>query len=182
LRGARVRVVGVGSPHGDDQVGWAVADRLADRELPSEVGVDRCAAPATEILPLVSGAQRVILVDAVDTGQAAGTVGTWRGREILGVPGAVSSHGLDLGQVLALGTSLGMLPEDVTLYGIAVDPAACRPGTGGMTAAVSQAVCFVADRIAQVLGAPPGASSIPPGASACPLASSGRRNPIGRPS
>jgi hydrogenase maturation protease len=142
-----VRVIGLGSPYGDDRAGWAVIDRLAAWEQPVPADLLRCTDPALDLLPALVDARRVLLVDAVDCGAPPGTVDLWRGEAIGVVRSALSSHGLDAGQVLALGTRLGMVPDDLTLYGIAVDPAACGPEQSSMSTLVAGAVETAAARI-----------------------------------
>jgi hydrogenase maturation protease len=142
-----VRVIGLGSPYGDDQVGWAVIDRLAAWDHPLHAELVRCRDPAVDLLPALAEAGRVLLVDAVNSGCPPGTVDLWQGEAIASVSAAVSSHGLDAGQILALGTRLGMVPDDLILYGIAVDPAVCTPSQAAMSAPVADAVEAAAARI-----------------------------------
>ena len=147
-----LRVVAIGSHHGDDRVGWQVLERLAAL-APPPARLARCGAPAAELLGLLEGARGAVLVDAVATGGVPGTVGTWRGEAIGGAGAAVSSHGLDVAQVLALGRTLGVLPRRLVLVGITVDPAACAPRRDGLTPAVAAAVGAAARRVAAELAA-----------------------------
>lgn len=134
-----VRVIGIGSPFGADRIGWQVADALErrleehggleHRDIDVHVGVaDR---PGVELLRLMQGAQRVILVDAVldcdetRTGRD-GTIGRpprWLQRDELQVLSlGRSSHDLGVSEALALGEALGQLPEQLSILGIHVDP------------------------------------------------------------
>jgi len=121
--GCRVRIVGLGSAHGDDRAGWAAVATLSDTPLPPGVELRTCATPATELLPALRGANRVILVDAVAGGEP-GTI--LRGdRGALADRGAgLSSHGIALGMLLDLADTCGLLPPELTWVGVRVDPAA----------------------------------------------------------
>ncbi len=160
-----LRVVGIGSPHGDDQAGWRVIDVLEGAGLPPHVGLERCPVPATRLLGLMAGVPRVLLVDAVESERPPGTLTTWQGSEIRQAGAGVSCHGLDLATVLALGETLGLLPAELTLLGIGVEPAACGAGSEPLSPAVAAGVTEAARHIAAWCAPPPGpgACLIPPG-------------------
>ncbi len=138
-----MRIIGCGSAErGDDEAGLLVARRLRALgvpalELPGE---------AWALLQAWSGSDDVIVVDAVATGAAAGTVSAWEGRPSGLVRGAgVSSHGLGLAVALDLARVLGRLPRRLRIYGIEGE----RFERGGKASpAVRQAVEEVARRIA----------------------------------
>ncbi len=146
------RVIGVGSLFGDDAVGWAVLDALAAMPMPQGVELVRCGPPAAGLLSLLHGAEEAVLVDAVDTGEPVGSLRCWDRQEVLEARCALSSHGLDLAAVLALGEALGELPPRLRLYGVAIGPGAPRSGTPGpMAAPVAAAVPDLASQIARML-------------------------------
>lgn len=163
--GGALRVVGIGSPHGDDQAGWRVIDVLEGAGLPSHVGLERCPVPATHLLGLMAGVPRVLLVDAVEGDRPPGTLATWQGHHIRQAGAGVSCHGLDLATVLALGESLGLLPGELTLLGIGVEPAACGAHRETLSPAVAAGVAEAARHIAAWCALPPGpgACLLPPG-------------------
>lgn len=146
------RVIGVGSPFGDDAVGWAVLEALEALPLPAGVELLRCGPPAAVLLSLLRDAQEVVLVDAVDTGEPPGTLRFWDGAEVLEARAALSSHGLDLAAVLALGQALGELPPRLRLCGVAIAPGGSRSGAPGpMAAPVAAAAPALAGQIARTL-------------------------------
>jgi hydrogenase maturation protease len=148
------RVIGVGSPFGDDTVGWAVLEALEAHPLPAGVELVRCGPPAAGLLGLLRGAREAVLVDAVDTGEPPGTLRCWEGAEVLEARSALSSHGLDLAAVLALGQALGELPSRLRLYGVAIAAGGARSGTAGpMADPVAAAAPVLAGQIARTLGA-----------------------------
>jgi hydrogenase maturation protease len=123
--GCGVRIVGLGSPHGDDRAGWAAIATLGSATLPPGVELRNCTAPATELLPALRGARRVILVDAV-AGDEPGTI--LRGDRSALTAGGVerSSHGIEVGTLLDLADACGLLPPELTWVGVTVDPARTR--------------------------------------------------------
>ncbi len=142
-----VRIIGVGSAHGDDRLGWAVIDALRDVRLPDEVELHCIGAPATELLPLLMDARRVIIVDAVASDDRPGRLVRCDPRDLARGDGEVSGHGLSVDTALDLAEALGMAPETL-LLGLAVNARATRPG-GGMTRAVSRALPTLVAAVAQ---------------------------------
>jgi hydrogenase maturation protease len=134
-----VRIIGVGSAHGDDRLGWAVVEALRDVRLPDEVELHCIGAPATELLPLLMDARRVVIVDAIASDARTGTLLRCDPRDLRRADGEVSGHGLSVDSALDLAAALGALPDAVVLLGLAVDAGAARPGAG-MTRAVSRAL------------------------------------------
>jgi hydrogenase maturation protease len=115
-------VVGVGSPHGDDRVGWEVLAALdAGLRLEPLPGVVRtCVSdrPGAGLVALLRGAQRVILVDAARVqGEPAGAL-LWMRPDQVHASAAASSHGFGVGQALGLARALGELPRDVRVLAI----------------------------------------------------------------
>lgn len=99
----------------DDGAGPAVLDRLAGRR---DIETRAVTGAAPEVLAAMTGADRVIVVDAVHLGVAPGTV------RVLDVDGArrarpaLSGHGSALADALALGAALGRLPASLVVVGI----------------------------------------------------------------
>lgn len=112
-------VVGIGSPHGDDQVGWRVVETLlAMNNLPMRIVVQR--AQPTDLLTLFQRmpAANYIVVDALCSADAPGTV-----RE-LDVDACVnglrfcSTHGVDLAAALRLAQQLEIIPRQLRAIGV----------------------------------------------------------------
>lgn len=107
--GAGVSVVALGNRwRGDDGLGPRVLELLGHgRQLGDDL---------TELLQVFREADRVILVDALRAELPVGTILTWQPEDRPGA-GRLSSHGLDLQQVLQLARALGCLPP-VTVVGV----------------------------------------------------------------
>ncbi len=134
-------MIGIGSPYGDDQVGWHVISALETEPLPAGVRLVRCDAPARQLLQFVQDTRQAILIDAVHSGAAPGTIHRWTGDTLAQAQSALSSHGLDVTSTLALGKTLGVLPPQLVLYGIEIaletlTPAPDRPLSTAVAAAI----------------------------------------------
>lgn len=105
---------------GDDGAGVEAVDRLSHRwELADGVRVLDGGTLGLALLPYLRSAEHVILVDAVLTGQAAGTIVRFDGEEVFSVArGRMSCHQVGVADVLDCARLLGDAPP-VTLVGIA---------------------------------------------------------------
>jgi len=114
-----VLVVGVGNDlRGDDAIGLLVARRVKELETGARVAV--LLGDAADLVELMRGESRVVIVDAVaDEGRAGrihrvdASVG-WTGpRQPEG-----STHALGVSEALELARTLGCLPPRVTVFGV----------------------------------------------------------------
>lgn len=122
-----IRVLGIGSPFGDDQVGFRVIEILKQNDSlakypPSLLKISSEDRPGARLLELMHGAKIIFLIDAIKTGTGAlpGTVHRYQNNEIDTMKPILSSHGINLPQVLGLGRLLHDFPETVILYGIEI--------------------------------------------------------------
>lgn len=139
-----LRVIGLGSPFGDDAVGWWVIDQLRAR-LPSGGGVEFLALdrPGAGLLSFLQGVEAVILIDAVRGGQPPGTVYRLTPEEAERLPAGLSSHGFGLAEALRLARALRVRPARLEIHGIELGKL-----TGeGLSPAVEAAAKRLADRL-----------------------------------
>ncbi len=146
----RVRVIGIGSPSGDDQAGWRVVDALATRAFggSDDVLLEKLDRPGAGLIERFASAECVILVDAVCSGAAPGHLHHLCESDWEAYRGDLSSHGFGVFDALALAQALQVLPPRLEVYGIEI--ASAEPGTLP-GAAVCAAVERLADRLAAVL-------------------------------
>jgi hydrogenase maturation protease len=114
-------VIGVGNPLlGDDGLGLAALARLREAwVLPAEVELLDGGTWGMNLLPLIEDADRVLLIDAIDTGAAPGTQVTMpRGRLPRYLATKISPHQVDLSDVLALAELRGTLPAETIAIGM----------------------------------------------------------------
>jgi hydrogenase maturation protease len=123
-----VHIIGVGSPFGDDQLGWLVIDALQhnhylDQTLLQPLTYIKADRPGANLLELMQQAGIVILIDAMQTGAEPGTVKRFESHEVESLAMPWSSHGIGIASTLALARALGELPARLILYGIEIDDA-----------------------------------------------------------
>jgi hydrogenase maturation protease len=141
---ARVKVVGLGSHHGDDRAGWHVVEMLSGAADSVVLG------DPSQLLDHLEGCDRLIVVDACRSGQVPGTIFrfAWPPDAALATLTEPSSHGLGAATVLTLAETLGRLPPSVVLY--AVEVQSCAPNEP-LSPAVSAALPELCRRVRQEL-------------------------------
>lgn len=117
-----VTVIGIGSPYGDDQLGWQVVERLQNLSTATNIATLIRDRPGTRLLEDLGGCHHAVLVDAVCSDAPAGTLHCLDVKGLEAIPIMTSSHGLGLAETLCLGRILGILPAEILLYGIAIEP------------------------------------------------------------
>ncbi len=126
----RLLIVGVGSPFGDDTLGWQVLDALPEGELRRpgwDLRLAKADRPGTALLDLLAASDSAVLIDALLTDEPPGTVRLLEPGELALLGAPYSSHALGVAEVLALGERLDMLPPELWIIGITPgrrDPAA----------------------------------------------------------
>jgi hydrogenase maturation protease len=118
-------ILGLGSPHGDDQLGWIAVDRLRPR-LPTGISAHKVQG-GLELLECLEGQDAAVVIDAAAPAGRPGTIRSfaWPCPELTEWT-PWSTHGLGLVQAFHLAEVLGRLPRRVTLY--TVEAQATAPG------------------------------------------------------
>jgi hydrogenase maturation protease len=118
-----LRIVGIGSPHGDDQVGWRLVHELSNLEQPG-FSAHAVSSPI-DLLDRMDDCDALIVIDACDAGHPPGTVFVREWPAVLEGERQTSSHALGVDSTLHLAKSLGKLPPRVLLFG--VQASRCEP-------------------------------------------------------
>jgi len=123
-----VRIVGVGSPFGQDRIGWQAVEALSSTDLLQRfpdglVSLHQCDRPGPHLLNVIRGADGAIIIDALQSGAEPGTLRCLEPQAFAGEADRFSSHGFGVSATLELGQSLGELPEFVRIVAIEMDPA-----------------------------------------------------------
>jgi hydrogenase maturation protease len=117
------RVIGVGSPFGDDRAGWEVVAALeaalgSAAVSPLRVDIRACDRPGAALVHMLAGVEHAVFIDvALSAGSPAGSV-RWIGEREIEARRAVSSHGFGLAEALALARALGEAPPRVSVLAI----------------------------------------------------------------
>ena len=143
-----LRILGIGSPSGDDQAGWLTVDALLAEGVHTEgeVTIDKLDRPGAQLIGLLGGAARIILIDAMQSQDAVGRMRHFGVEDWPAYRHGLSSHGLGVLDALALARELGNLPPRVDLYGIEIGSA--NPGE-----AASQPIHAAARQLARTIAA-----------------------------
>ncbi|QDT97178.1 hydrogenase maturation protease [Gimesia aquarii] len=147
---SQILVIGIGSPHGDDQVGWEIAKQIQDRD--SKFVDVRLARTPDDLLDWLEGIKQLVICDAC---QGAGDVGThhhwkWPSDQLETMTWS-GTHHVSLPSVLALAEQLGRLPTLVQIWGVEIEQT--QPGDS-MSESVKAGTTVVAKTICQDLSIP----------------------------
>lgn len=122
-----IRILGVGSPFGDDRAGWEAAAMLHSRRrtsgLAAQMEIRTLDRPGLLLVEQFAGAGNVILIDAVRSGAAIGAIHRLDGNNLCRVQSVLSSHAGGVMEAVDLARVLGDLPSRLLVFGIEADPA-----------------------------------------------------------
>jgi hydrogenase maturation protease len=113
-----IRVLGCGSPRGDDSVAWEVIRQLGDAGLPAGVEL-HAVEGGHQLLDRLDGRGTLVLIDAISSAARPGTIHRfdWPELPIESLrPG--STHDLRPGEAIRLAATLDLLPPHVVVWGI----------------------------------------------------------------
>ncbi|GAA0796085.1 hydrogenase maturation protease [Marinobacterium sediminicola] len=137
-------IIGIGSPFGDDQVGWRVIDQLRQMGLPSAIQLLSLDRPGPELIEQMQGGASVTLIDAVISEQHPVGCCLELDPDQLAQLDTCSSHGFGLSNTLALAQQLDQLPTRLRIFGVSIR-------TPGMGDGVSEEINAAAHALAQQL-------------------------------
>ena len=123
MTGSRqILLIGLGNTLlSDDGVGIYVVREIRKRVQRPEIAFHEASVGGLELLDLIAGYERVIIVDAFKTGQSeVGSLLELRPEDLAG-GSAMTRHHVSLPEALELGRQLGFhVPAEVKIYGIEV--------------------------------------------------------------
>lgn len=137
-------VIGVGnSILSDDGVGVHAVQLLqGDCRVPPGVSILDGGTLGLELVPYASEASRVLLLDAVNSGETPGTLVRMSGKELLGSPGGRSVHQLGVADLISALALVASCPQEIVVLG--VQPANTDWGTS-LSPAVDAALAPLVD-------------------------------------
>jgi len=116
-------IIGFGNPIlCDDGAGNHVAKTLAKRINRSDVTIVETSSAGLDIIDLLPGYDKVIIIDAIITGKSKpGSIHRLSSLELNSTLHTVSLHDISLGSALELGRRLGnCMPDQIIIFGIEV--------------------------------------------------------------
>jgi len=123
---AHTRILGVGSPFGDDRLAWVAVDSIRASawyrsRAQGAVFAESFDRPGPALLAAMDGAAHAVLIDAIQSGEPPGTLQlveleqlAWRADTF------ASGHTLGVAETLLLGKALELLPPRLTLIAVEV--------------------------------------------------------------
>jgi hydrogenase maturation protease len=163
--GRRVLVIGVGNAYRrDDGVGLVVARRLR-AEVPERVAVREESGEGAALMAAWEGADTVLIIDAVHSGAAPGTVQRLDAGE-RAIPADLfhfSTHAVSVADAVELARALGQLPPRLVVYGI--EGRDFEAGVGlspEVEEAARQVVGLVLEEVERAVSSAPAGSHEPP--------------------
>ena len=116
-----IRVIGIGSHHGADAVGWLACEMLQVQTTSKRVDWQLCRTP-TQLPELIANHNAVVILDAVLSDKSVGQVLTlaWSLQQDV-YQSPCSSHDLNVIEALQLASALDQLPMHTYILGITVN-------------------------------------------------------------
>lgn len=115
-----VLVLGVGNIiQGDDGVGVYAVERLREQPQHPEVEIVDGGIAGVDLLPIIEGRVRMVVIDAVDAGMEPGTLFRFTPEDMLeNIVPAQSLHQVGLLETLQMAQLLGRAPEETVIFGV----------------------------------------------------------------
>jgi len=120
----RIKIIGIGSPFGQDQLGWQVIELLETLMTPTEkqhVQLIKTDRPGIQLLALLKNVDIAILIDAIDDSSKTGQIINLDKSQLLLQNKPFSSHALGVSEALRVGDALKELPKLLRLFGLCIN-------------------------------------------------------------
>jgi hydrogenase maturation protease len=138
----------------DDGAGIRIGRILLELPLPADVRVELAPHLGFDLLDVVAGADRVVLVDAMSTGRPPGTCVTLDGQAIERYgAGASASHTIGVAELMELARKLAPERPAATLHFVGVEGIAFTDYGTEMSREVEEAIPQAVDAVLRMVGA-----------------------------
>jgi hydrogenase maturation protease len=142
-----VLILGLGNPlRGDDGVGPRVIEELNRRKLPEGVKAQDGGTGGFDLLHVLEGWERAVIVDAADVGRAPGQFVRFTPKDARLIESAdgFSLHNAGLAEALALAKAVGQPLPEMVIFGVQPE----RVGWGeGLSPAVEATLPALVDAV-----------------------------------
>ncbi len=117
-------ILGVGSPFGEDRVGWVVIDKIEQqlsqtKKANPDVVIEKCDRPGLSLIEKIKTVDHLIMIDAVKSQHEHGKIHELSLAD-LSTQTLFSTHGFGVANALALADALNLLPQKTIIYGIEI--------------------------------------------------------------
>lgn len=144
----QIKVLGIGSPFGDDRAGWEVVLRLQRHCLRNDVAFEILDRPGLGLLEHFQGVDVLYLIDAVQPLHSPGMIHVLAVDEVLAQQAQFSTHGFGVAEALQLAKAMNGLPAEIHIYGIEM---ASTDALTALSAPVAAAVERLAAELVQAV-------------------------------
>lgn len=118
----KIKILGVGSPFGDDQIGWHVIDVLQNNnKFNSSIILKKLDRPHLHLIQELQGADKVYIIDAMQSGAKPGSIKRLSLKELREEKAPLSSHEMGVIASLQLGLALDQIQCEIKLIGIEIE-------------------------------------------------------------
>ncbi len=119
----RTAIIGIGSPHEGDDLGWKVVDRLLDSTSilllkQKGLGLFKLDRPGLSLVESIKPYDHVLIIDAIKPDAAQPSLICLDARQLISASSQISSHETGLIETVALLKSLQMLPKQLVVVGV----------------------------------------------------------------
>lgn len=142
----QIKVLGIGSPFGDDRAGWEVVLKLQQHSFLRDVAFEVLDRPGLGLLEQLQGVDVLYIVDAVQPKQFPGMIHVLTVEDVLAHQALFSTHDFGVAEALQLANAMNGLPARVCIYGIEM---ASTDANTILSAPVAAAVERLAAQLAQ---------------------------------
>lgn len=116
----QVSILGIGSPFGDDQVGWRVVEKLQDMQWNRRLTIKKLDRPHLQLIDEIKNGDVVFIVDAMKSGKELGSISRLTLEDINLFKPSISTHDFGVIPSLQLARALNQLPSQLVLFGIEI--------------------------------------------------------------
>lgn len=117
----KIKVLGVGSPFGDDQVGWKVLDNLQALQFSRLISFKKLDRPHLQLLDEIKQDDSLIyIIDAMKSNASIGEIKRLSLDEISSIEQPISTHDLGVIPSLQIAAALNQLPKQLILFGVEI--------------------------------------------------------------
>ena len=144
-------LIGIGSPYGDDQLGWKIIEELEQQtSLHGQMTFYKSKGSGTDWYSLLAGHDRLVFFDAQISPNPVGSITPIELNELdqAIAKHSHSTHGVSLSESILLADSLGLLNMSVQIFGISVGAA---PSIDQLSDNLSQNLSSIAAQLLETI-------------------------------
>lgn len=146
IQAGEVLVLGLGNLlHSDDGLGIHAIQRLQkDPRVSAHVTLLDGGTQGLGLISHISGFPKLLVIDAIDVGEAPGTLIRFEGKALDGLPGKASVHQVGFADLMIAMNLLGDAPEEMVVLG-------AQPLSTGWSAELTEVVAGAMDGLVDMV-------------------------------